>query len=68
MLDIYSRYINIVRTYPMLPKDDRDPYRKSIHNKFEIGHGVERDNLYRNGKKVAVYECFFYIIKSAHVH
>ncbi len=69
MLDknIYSRYINIVRTYPMLPKDDRDPYRKSMYNKFEVGHDVEGDNLYHIGKKVAVYERFFKIIKSAHV-
>jgi hypothetical protein len=65
MLDknIYRRYVNTVRTYPMLPKDDRDPYRRSIHNNFEIGHGVEGDNLYHDGKKVAVYECFFDIIK-----
>jgi hypothetical protein len=34
--NVYNRYVNIVRTYPMLPKDDRDPYRKSIYNKFEI--------------------------------
>ena len=65
--NIYRRYVNIVRTFPMLPKDDRDPYRKSIYNKFEIGHGVEGDNLYRDGKKVAVYERFYDIIKSAHV-
>jgi hypothetical protein len=69
MLDrnVYSRYVNIVKTYPILPKDDRDPYRKNIYNKIEIGHGVEGDNLHHNGEKVAVYECFFDIIKLAHV-
>jgi hypothetical protein len=53
MLDknIYIRYIYIVRMYPMLPKNDRDPHRKSINKKFEKGHGVEGDNLYREGEK-----------------
>ncbi len=43
MLDelIYNKYVHIVRTYPMLPIDDKDPYTN-----FEIGHGVEGDNLY----------------------
>jgi hypothetical protein len=51
----------------MLPKDDKDPYKKSIYNKFEIGHGVEGDNLYQDGEKVAMYKRFFDIIKAAHV-